>query len=134
MKESLKETWQKIQRDPPGKRFRRQFRRRHASRQGIFKRILFMGSGSVLGTLGLIMLFTPGPGIFFVFVGLGLIAQESLMLAIILDKFEVALRKWVDWGLDQWNKSSSFVKALMVLFACFVTALALYGAYLTFLT
>ncbi len=88
----------------------------------------------MFGTLGLIMIFTPGPGLFFIFIGLGLIAQESLLLAIVLDKVEVGLRKWIEWAKEKWDKSSSFLKVLIVGLVLLITALGLFGAYLTLLS
>lgn len=134
MIESFKETWDKIQQDPPGKRFRRQYRRRQAARESIINRLLFIGMGLVSILVGITMLFTPGPGIFFIFLGWGLVAQESLWLSILLDKFELYLRKWVDWGKEKWDGSSTMLKVLMITAVFVITALALYGAYLAFLT
>lgn len=134
MIESFKETWDKIQQDPPGKRFRRQYRRRQDARESIINRLLFIGMGLVSILVGITMLFTPGPGIFFIFLGWGLIAQESLWLSILLDKFELYLRKWVDWGKEKWDGSSTMPKVLIITVVFVITALALYGAYLAFLT
>lgn len=133
MIESFKETWDKIQQDPPGKRFRRQYRRRQAARESIINRLLFIGMGLVSILVGITMLFTPGPGIFFIFLGWGLVAQESLWLSILLDKFELYLRKWVDWGKEKWDGSPTMLKVLMITAVFVITALALYGAYLAFL-
>lgn len=131
MFESFKETWRKIEQDPPGRRFRRQYRRRQAARQGIFKRALFIGVGSVILVVGIILLFTPGPGLFFVFVGWGLIAQESLLLAIILDKLELYLRGWSDWAREFWGQRSVWAKALMGVAVLVASGMALYLAYTT---
>ena len=133
MFESFKETWNKIQEDPPGKRFRRQYRRRQAARENILNRLLFIGMGMVIFLAGVAMLFTPGPGIFFIFLGWGLIAQESLWLAILLDKFEIYLRKWVDWGEAAWKDASGGLKIFVVVAIFFVSFAALYLVYRLFL-
>jgi len=134
MFQSMKEAWNKIQDDPPGKRFRRQYRRRQAAREGFLKRALFVGAGIVFGNLGIIMIFTPGPGLFFIFIGLGLVAQESLFLALFLDKIEVNLRKWAEWIQQTWDRISIFFKCVIIVIAILITALVIYGAYVTFLT
>lgn len=132
MFETLKETWHKIQQDPPGKRFRRQYRRRQNARDGVIKRLLFLGLGSIFSTLGLIMIFTPGSGILLIFIGLGFIAQESLLLAIMLDKMEVSLREWIDWGHGIWKEFSFLLKFLIVVVALGITVFAVYWGYQLF--
>lgn len=132
MIESFKETWNKIQQDPPGKRFRRQYRRRQAARESIVNQLLFIGIGLVCILVGVAMLFTPGPGIFFIFLGWGLIAQESLWLAILLDKFEIYLRKWVDWGEAIWKAASAGLKFLIIAGILLISFVALYLVYRLF--
>lgn len=92
-----------------------------------------MGLGLVSILVGITMLFTPGPGIFFIFLGWGLVAQESLWLSILLDKFELYLRKWVDWGKAIWKNASFWLKFLLIAVTLIVVVAALYIAYLVFL-
>lgn len=134
MIKSLKNTWNKIQQDPPGKRFRRQYKRRQKARESIANRILFIGLGLIFMVIGVVLLFAPGPGIFFVFVGWGLIAQESYWLAKLLDEFEVYLREWVDWGETIWQHSSRTFKVAIITGFLVIAAAALYAAYYFFFT
>jgi Putative transmembrane protein (PGPGW) len=53
---------------------------------------LFMAAGFVL-------LFIPGPGLVFLFVGAFLIAQQSLLAARALDWSELRLKKLLAWSL-----------------------------------
>src|SRR5680860_422355 len=103
MFKSIKKTFKKIQKDPPGKRFVRQYRRRQSSRKTIAGKILLIGLGFIVVIVGIIMLPAPGPGTLVIFLGLGLIAQESLYLSRLLDKFEVKLRYLFEWGKETWN-------------------------------
>lgn len=133
MFESFKDAWEKIQHDPPGERFCRQYHRRQKARQHILNRILFIGVGLVCMVFGILMLFTPGPGIFLLFLGWGLIAQESLWLAKQLDKLELILRRWADWGEKQWKKSPTLLKIVIIAGTMLISAGALYVAYRLFL-
>lgn len=133
MFESFKEAWEKIQDDEPGQRFERQYRRRQEAREHILNRLFFIGAGLVFMFIGLLMLFAPGPGIFFLFIGWGLIAQESLWLAKQLDKLELILRRWVDWGEGQWKKSPTVLKIVIVTGTVLISVGALYVAYRIFL-
>lgn len=132
MFQSFKETWDKIQDDPPGERFYRQYHRRQEARETVLNRVLFIGVALVFLIIGIIFIFTPGPGLLFIFVGLGLIAQESLWLSKALDKLEVYLRRWVDWGKEQWNDSSRVVQVLIITVIVMISAGALYVAYRIF--
>lgn len=134
MFESLKESWKLIREAPPGKRFRRQYRRRQASRKSIAGKIVLIGLGVIIVVVGVVMLPAPGPGTLVVFLGLGLIAQESLYLSVLLDKFEVWLRKTLNILLSIWKKTPVWAKVAVALLALVITAFLAYGAYLTLMS
>jgi|AntRauTorcE11897_2_1112592.scaffolds.fasta_scaffold02558_4 uncharacterized protein (TIGR02611 family) len=134
MFKSLKESWKLIREDPPGKRFRHQYRRRQSSRKSIAGKIVLIGFGVIIIVVGVVMLPAPGPGMLVIFIGLGLISQESLWIAVLLDKIELYLRQLFFRSKTAWNKTSVFLKIFIVFFILIVTAIVIYGAYLMFLS
>ena len=69
---------------------------------------------------GFLLLFIPGPGLVFLFVGGFLIAQQSLVAARVLDRSEIRLRKLLAWSLRAWRCSSTTLKVLLVVVAVVV--------------
>ena len=74
---------------PP--RFERRYRAGNARRQGM-RRWLTLGGGIALLVFGVIMVPAPGPGLPIAFLGAGLIAEQSLWAARLLDKWELAVK------------------------------------------
>ncbi len=75
----------------PGRRFRdRQERRQHAT---FLSRVATIALGGLLVALGFAMMVLPGPGVISVFVGLGMFAGESRLIASWLDRLEVPLNR-----------------------------------------
>lgn len=75
------------------------------------------------------MLPAPGPGMLVIFLGLGLIAQESLWLSIMLDKFELKLRSIYNWCTKIWNQAHIAAKVLAGLIFLIISAVFLYAMY-----
>jgi hypothetical protein len=67
-----------------------------------------------------------------IFIGAGLIAQQSLLAARALDWSELQSRKLADWASGVWRQVPLTVKIVLMLFAMFGTGAASYAAY-TFL-
>jgi hypothetical protein len=78
----------------PGRRFQERYRRRRQERGSLWKRGVFVCGGIVLALAGLFFMAVPGPGIPILAVGLALVAQESAVMARLLDRTEVRLRRW----------------------------------------
>lgn len=130
MLEKLKQNWRQFEKGTPGERFQERFKRRHRSGQGIWRKALFVGGGLLIMIAGLFMLVAPGPGLLAIFIGAGLIAQESLFAARTLDWTELRLRKLLTWSLCLWHSVPLAAKILLVLCAVAGAAAFAYGAYM----
>jgi uncharacterized protein (TIGR02611 family) len=120
------QTWRRFKAGNPGQRFQQEFRRpRSAGRSPIQQALLILG-GLLLMAAGLLLLFIPGPGLVFLFVGGFLIAQQSLVAARVLDWSEIRLRKLLAWSLRAWRRYSTNLKLLLVVVA--VVALGAIGS------
>lgn len=129
MREQLRKKWQRFSEAPAGERFQRHYEARQKNRSSRFQKVLFIGSGLLIMAAGIFFLPAPGPGTVILFVGAGLIAQESLLAARILDWIELRLRKAVSWMHGRWHNASPALKMLLALLAAvFLGALA-FGAY-----
>ena len=120
MWEMFKQTWRRFKAGNPGQRFQREFRRRHSAGRSPIQKALLIVGGLLLMAAGFLLLFIPGPGLVFLFVGGFLIAQQSLVAARGLDRSEIRLRKLLAWSLRAWRRSSTTLKALLVVVAVVV--------------
>ncbi len=120
MWEMFKQTWRRFKAGNPGQRFQREFRRRHSAGRSPIQKALLIVGGLLLMAAGFLLLFIPGPGLVFLFVGGFLIAQQSLVAARVLDWSEIRLRKLLAWSLRAWRRSSTTLKALLVVVAVVV--------------
>jgi hypothetical protein len=77
----------------PGRRFRNLYRLKRASPGGRFYRCAAIAVGFLLCLMGLFFLAVPGPGIPILLFGATLLAQQSLGMALMLDRTEVRLRR-----------------------------------------
>jgi uncharacterized protein (TIGR02611 family) len=89
----LRAAWRPLRDGTPGKRFQQFHESRKASRRGRPWRFLFLAGGASIVVVGIILLPAPGPGWLVIFVGLGLLAQESLAIAKGLDALELRVRR-----------------------------------------
>jgi hypothetical protein len=87
-------SWDRFVHATPGRRFQERYQRMQEKKGGAWKRGAFVCGGILLALVGLFFMAVPGPGIPILAVGLALIAQESKILARLLDKAEVRLRRW----------------------------------------
>lgn len=132
MLQRLKRSWEEFERGTPGKRFQERYERRQKKGGGTLAKVFYVGGGIVVLAAGLFFLPAPGPGFLILFLGAGMIAQESLAAARVLDWIEPRIRAVLRWARDVWNRSSMPVKALLVLVAAALAAGAAYVAYRTF--
>jgi uncharacterized protein (TIGR02611 family) len=120
MWEKFKQTWRRFRAGNPGQRFQQEFRRRHSAGRSPIQKALLIVGGLLLMAAGFLLLFIPGPGLVFLFVGGFLIAQQSLVAARVLDWSETHLRKLLAWSLRAWRRSSITLKLLFVVVAVVV--------------
>lgn len=92
----LREVWTEFKSSQPGRRFQEVRKRRDEignTRGGTgLRRVLWIGAGLLLMAVGVVFLAIPGPGTVVLFVGVALVARESLWVARGLDRVELALR------------------------------------------
>lgn len=93
--------WQDFIRTRPGVRFTRRHDRRRRDRPALAARLGLLAVGFASLLLGIVMLFTPGPGLLAIAFGITCFAQYSRRLARQCDQFELrfwrlraAWRKW----------------------------------------
>jgi hypothetical protein len=91
----LKEQWRELREAPPGKRFSLRYERRAKQRETPAARIGWSALAVLLILAGLVALPLPGPGTVVMAAGLALLAQESLTVAKLCDRLELAIRKRV---------------------------------------
>ena len=129
MFEGLKETWHDLKEGEPGRRFVDHFERRQERGTSTWKRVLFIALGIALIFAGIFMLIAPGPGILGVFLGGGLIAQESRTGARVMDWLEKQVRKVGEPAKRAWDRASQPVRVVLVAVSLLAAAGAAYGMY-----
>jgi|SRR5699024_6246273 len=133
MFEGLKKTVQQIRQYPPGERFVRHYQKRQAKRSHLFYKVLFMSGGFLVVLIGFFLLAFPGPGILTIIIGLGLIAQESILVARLLDWLEIHVRRWIVNAKEKWYKASLFSKTIFFILLTIVLALLVLMGFVFFL-
>lgn len=99
----IKEDYKRLINAVPGRRFRDYYDYRKGHKKP-WQRMVYISAGSVLIVLGFFLSLPPGiPGFLLWVPGLGLLVQQSKVLAILLDKAEVLVGK----GKALWRKRSS---------------------------
>ncbi len=129
MLQDFKKEWRELQNGTPGERFQEHYHRRQKTRKSGWRRPLILVSGIAVVAAGVFFLPAPGPGFLIIFAGGGLLAQESLAAARLLDWAEVRLRKTAAWGFGVWKSSPAPVKILLVLVGLGLAAAAAYLGY-----
>src|SRR5436309_1884937 len=87
--------WRELANSQPGRRFQDRYDRRQRLGHGPLAKLVSMFLGLVIVLVGIVLLFIPGPGTLFLVMGAGLIAEESLITARMLDWLEVKVRRWL---------------------------------------
>jgi hypothetical protein len=131
MLSGLKRQWHELRNGKPGSRFRAQYERSQRAKAGkSFLRhwaILFVAAVSLI--VGFILCFIPGPGIPFLIVGAGLLAEQFRAVAVALDWLEVKLRKMKRRGTAWWRQASIPAKGAAALLILVAIAGVGYGAF-----
>jgi hypothetical protein len=86
--------WDRFATSLPGRRFQERYRRKQKEQGSAWKRCAFICAGIALSLIGILFLAIPGPGIPILAIGLALVAQESAVMARLLDRAELRLRRW----------------------------------------
>jgi hypothetical protein len=98
MLERIKQEWRIFAAEPPGARFERHYERKHADDRTLAGRVTWIATGVVFLLAGIVMLFTPGPGLLAIGFGVTCFAQESRRVARSCDRAETRIRRaWARW-------------------------------------
>ena len=128
--QKLRESWQALRDGEPGRRFQDHYDEKHEDGGGGgLRRWLFLGGGTLVLLAGLFFLPAPGPGFLILFVGGGLVAQESRVAARALDWIELRIRSIVAAAKRIWDGASMPVRVLIVLIALALAGGAAYLAW-----
>lgn len=128
----LKHEWQQLRRAPPGQRFQRRFDARangSAGPNSLLRRVVVIGTAIVLGAIGLVLVFIPGPAILFFFIAGALLAEESRLIARLLDWIELRARAVWRPLKAWWKRRSQVAKVSAAVTLVLVTGAVTYGSY-----
>ena len=97
--ERIKEEWRTFVAEPPGSRFERHYERKRSDEgKGAMGRIAWIAAGVFFMLAGIVMLFTPGPGLLAIGFGLTCLSAESRRVARWCDRMEARiLAAWTRW-------------------------------------
>jgi hypothetical protein len=129
MLKTLKKNWCEFKLGKPGQRFQSRYRRKRGRIRNVILGWSVMLMGAVLVVAGLFFLPAPGPGALILLAGAGLMAQESLAVARLLDRSELRLRYVTASSGNTWTKSSAGRKALLAVAGLVILAALGYGAW-----
>ncbi len=96
---SVRRQWQHFVATPSGRRFQTRHRMRRAQTAGVARKFVICTFGVIIALAGVIMLVLPGPGLVALVIGAVLIAEESLLVARALDRFDL----WVTRLYGRWR-------------------------------
>src|SRR5215217_6586484 len=104
MFEKSKENWRRLRESEPGHRYQDRYHQRQQSRRGRFSptAVALIVVGILILLLGGVVSVTvpvPGVGWLIILLGLGMFAGESKLIARLLDRVEVKLRRAGRWLL-----------------------------------
>ena len=98
MLERIRQEWRKFAAEPAGSRFERHYERKRADDRTLAGRVTWICAGVFFVLAGIVMLFTPGPGLLALGFGVTCFAQESRRVARSCDRNEMRLRRlWERW-------------------------------------
>jgi hypothetical protein len=98
MMDRIKSEWRVFAAEPPGERFERHYERKRSQEATLLGRASWIVAGVFFILAGIVMLFTPGPGLLAIGFGLTCLSQESRTLARWCDRAEMGMRRaWARW-------------------------------------
>jgi hypothetical protein len=92
--EPIKQEWRRFAAEPPGERFERHYERKRALEGGLMGRCMWIAAGVLFMLAGIVMLFTPGPGLLAIGFGVTCLSRESRRLSRACDRAELRIREW----------------------------------------
>ena len=96
--ERIKQEWRKFAAEPPGERFEKHYERTRAQQAGAMGRLMWVAAGVLFVLAGIVMLFTPGPGLLSIGFGVTCLSRESRKLSRGCDRLELRIRdQWARW-------------------------------------
>ena len=130
MADSARRYWREFSAGRPGRRFQDRYHRRQKEGRGrLIVRIFNIFFGLVLIALSAIGGLLPVLGWGTAIIGFGLVAGEVLFAALLLDKVEKWLWRFVQFCKDVWLLANFVGKALITLLLAALAAGLLYGMY-----
>ena len=98
MVERIRREWRVFAGEAPGERFERHYERKRQDDRTLAGRVMWISAGILFVLAGIVMLFTPGPGLLAIGFGVTCFAQESRRVARGCDRAEMRIRRaWVRW-------------------------------------
>ncbi len=121
--------------DPPGRRFAELYARRRKVSGGRvnFLKVFHIAFGVLLILAGILFLAIPGPGITMTVIGCVLLGGESRIMAGVLDRAELFLRRVWPPLHAAWKRLPGPVRWLLILFFAGLLALVTWLSVLAFL-
>ena len=111
MFDALKQRWRRFAAAPPGQRFQAHFQRRQQTRpRELHWKILAIGGGVLIMGAGIFFMLAPGPGLLIFLVGAGLVAEESLAAARLMDWADLRAQPLAAWISARWRRGLGRVK------------------------
>jgi hypothetical protein len=126
----LKKQWSDFKRSRPGSRFRDRYERHKKNPSPWWARVLQIGGGLLMIVVGLFFAVAPGPASIFFFLGGGLLASESLLIARLMDWLEVKCRLVVAWAKKRWRRLSRPGKGAVIALAAAGSGACVFVSYL----
>jgi hypothetical protein len=98
MVERIRKEWRVFAAEAPGERFERHYERKRRDDRTLAGRLTWIAAGIFFVLAGIVMLFTPGPGLLAIGFGVTCFAQESRRVARFCDRLELRIRAaWSRW-------------------------------------
>ena len=130
MFDKLKQSWHKFRSGESGHRFQKRYYEGLSAGRGPLRKIIALVIGSLVIAIGIFFMPAPGPGLLIVFIGAGMVAEESLPAARALDWAELKLRGVCLPVSRTWHRiTSPTLKALMVVALLILLVAAAFGVY-----
>jgi hypothetical protein len=131
MRAALKRRTHEMLKGRPGHRFQDRYRRTKESKTPAvtWVRIANLALALVAFAIGAVLTVIPGPAILFFFIGGGLLAAESLLVARAMDWLEVRLRKIVAWLRRHWRRLPTLGRAVVIGAGAFVSIATTYACW-----
>jgi hypothetical protein len=132
----LKQQWTQLKQYPPGQRFLRRYeaqRRRAPHGPSVARRLVTFGVAAILGAIGVVLVFIPGPAVLFFLLAGAVLAEESRSTARLLDGCEVWCRRSGRVIQRSWRQLSGAMRVLLGVSLGVLAGAAAYVGYLVVL-